>query len=275
MGEPNAGPVIIPRGEPFHLSGSNGIGCVLVHGFTDSPLEMRPFGEYLNHLGFSALGVRVTGHATTIDDMRRSRWPDLLASVEDGFHLLKSDATINKVFIIGHSMGGALTLLAGSYLPVDGLVALAAAYRLSAPGRLAEYWAAFKISWGSLKRKWDSRNLEERLPGWYWYQPELSRGYIKYNEKPLICNLQLVRAANRAALALPRIVCPVLLMGSRRDTIVRPNTLQAVYDRLTVTEKELIWLEKSSHMLPIDGERELVFDHTARFLHKFGQGRAD
>lgn len=268
MAEKRVGPVIIPRGEPFYYSGGEN-GCLLVHGFTDSPLEMRPFGEFLHKKGFTILGLRTAGHATTIDDLRRSRWPDLLASVEDGYHILKSDSRIRKVFLIGHSMGAALTILASSYLPVDGLVALAPAYRLSTSSRLAEYFAAFKVYWSSFKRKLKSRKLPERLPGWYWYKPELSQGYIKYNEKPLICNLQLVRIANLAAEALPKITCPTLLMSARRDTIINAETVNTIFNLLTTKEKELIWLEKSSHMLPIDGERELVFNNTYEFLRKY------
>ena len=120
-----------------------------------------------------------------------------------------------------------------------------------------------------MKRKIKSRKLTERLPGWYWYDPELSRGYIKYNEKPLICNLQLVHVANLAADALPKIKCPVLLMSARRDTIINAETVGMIFNQLSSNEKELIWLEKSSHMLPIDGERELVFNYTYDFLRKY------
>ena len=260
-------PVIIQGGEPFYYPG-NEVGILLIHGFTDSPLEMRPFGKFLNEKGYSVLGMRTTGHATSIDDLKRSRWKDLLASVEDGYALLKNNQKIKKIIIIGHSMGGAMTLIAGSYLNVDGLIVLAPGYKLSAPLPLVEYFNAFKVYWGSLKRKWKSRNIPNRLPGWYWYQPELSRGYIKYNEKPLICNLQLVHLANLVPGVLPRITCPILLMGARRDSILDPTSLNEVYSLLGSQEKEIVWFEKSSHMLPVDGERDLVFEKTFDFIER-------
>ncbi|NMB54454.1 MAG: alpha/beta fold hydrolase [Leptolinea sp.] len=260
-------PVIIQGGEPFYYPG-NEVGILLIHGFTDSPLEMQPFGKYLNEKGYSVLGMRTTGHATSIDDLKRSRWKDLLASVEDGYALLKSNQNIKKIIIIGHSMGGAMTLIAGSYLDVDGLIVLAPGYKLSAPLPLLEYFNAFKVYWGSLKRKWKSRNIPNRLPGWYWYKPELSRGYIKYNEKPLICNLQLVHLANLVPEILPGITCPILLMGARRDSILDPNSLDEVFSLLGSQEKEILWFEKSSHMLPVDGERDLVFEKSYDFIER-------
>ena len=261
-------PVLISSAEPFFLSG-NEIGCLLVHGFTDSPKEMRPLGEYLNQQGYSVLGIRITGHATTIQNLRRTRWQDFVASVEDGYHFLKSNSNIKKIFIIGHSMGAALTLFVSSYLPMDGIVALASPYQLSKDGLFNEYIMALKMHTDSLKRKLQSHKLKDRLPGWYWFQPELSKGYIKYNQKPFICNLQLLRVANRLKYTLPKIHSPVLLMHSRKDTIVKPHDMEIIYETLDSQKKEMIWLEKSSHMLPVDGERDEVFQQIGSFINKF------
>ena len=47
-------PRIIPGAEPFYFPGGQ-IGCVLIHGFTGSPKEMRELGEYLNKKGFTII----------------------------------------------------------------------------------------------------------------------------------------------------------------------------------------------------------------------------
>ena len=46
-------------------------------------------GEYLSAQGYPSLGVRLAGHATRPEDMIRSRYTDWMASVEDGYHLLR------------------------------------------------------------------------------------------------------------------------------------------------------------------------------------------
>jgi hypothetical protein len=53
-----------PSTEPFYFPG-NEIGCLLIHGFTGTPKEMRWMGEYLARQGYSVLGVRLAGHATS------------------------------------------------------------------------------------------------------------------------------------------------------------------------------------------------------------------
>ncbi len=98
---------IIPTAEPFHFAGKGAnakIGCLVTHGFTGAPKEMRWLGEYLNRQGYTVCGIRLNGHATKPEDMVRSHWQDWLLSVEDGYDLLHS--CTEKVFLLGLSMGG-------------------------------------------------------------------------------------------------------------------------------------------------------------------------
>ncbi|HEX9090939.1 MAG TPA: alpha/beta fold hydrolase, partial [Anaerolineales bacterium] len=125
--------MIIPTAEPFIFPG-NKIGCLLIHGFTGAPKEMRWMGEYLSGRGYSVLGVRLAGHATDPKDMQRMKWQDWLESVEDGYCLLKGMA--DKVFVMGLSMGGILSLLFAAHQPVAGVVVMSVPYDLPNDPRL-------------------------------------------------------------------------------------------------------------------------------------------
>ena len=57
----------IPKAEPFFLPGGK-TGCLVVHGFTGTPLEMRGLGDFLHQQGHTILGVRLAGHATSLKD---------------------------------------------------------------------------------------------------------------------------------------------------------------------------------------------------------------
>src|SRR5512147_3178945 len=110
---------IIPTAEPFFFLGdSSKPACLLIHGFTGTPKEMRWMGEFLNRHGYTCLGIRLTGHATNPEDMIRSNWTDWVASVEDGYHLLRGFA--DHIYLVGLSMGGALALLMSTRLDVKG-----------------------------------------------------------------------------------------------------------------------------------------------------------
>src|SRR5512134_3803819 len=107
---------IIPTAEPFFLLGdSSKPACLLIHGFTGAPKEMRWMGEYLHAQGHTVLGVRLAGHATQPEDLLHATWSDWLASVEDGFDYLK--CFCDQVYLVGLSLGGVLALASTARLP--------------------------------------------------------------------------------------------------------------------------------------------------------------
>jgi carboxylesterase len=53
-------PLLVPGGEPFLLRGGPD-GCLLVHGFTALPEEMRLLGDDLAQAGHTVLGIRPRG----------------------------------------------------------------------------------------------------------------------------------------------------------------------------------------------------------------------
>src|SRR5512146_2277882 len=100
-------PLIVSNAEPFFFPGGT-TGCILLHGFTSMPEEMRLAGEYLHDRGYSVLGVRLAGHGTHPDDLARICWRDWLVSVEEGLAVLRG--MCSRIFIIGQSMGGMVAL---------------------------------------------------------------------------------------------------------------------------------------------------------------------
>jgi carboxylesterase len=92
--------------EPFFWTGGRDVGCLLIHGFTGTPYEMRFLGERLHAAGYSVGGVRLAGHATRVEDLAQSGWSDWDQSVEDGFEQLSRHCS--RIVGIGLSMGALL-----------------------------------------------------------------------------------------------------------------------------------------------------------------------
>ncbi|HYP19346.1 MAG TPA: carboxylesterase, partial [Chloroflexia bacterium] len=71
--------------EPFALGPQDSpIGCLLVHGFSGSPPEMRGLGTFLAEQGARVEGVRLAGHGTEPEELKGLTWGDWLSSAEDG-----------------------------------------------------------------------------------------------------------------------------------------------------------------------------------------------
>ena len=57
--------------DPFAL-GSGPDACLLLHGLTGSPAELRPVGEALAQAGFRAVGPLLPGHGTSPEDLGKA-----------------------------------------------------------------------------------------------------------------------------------------------------------------------------------------------------------
>jgi carboxylesterase len=252
-------PQIIPTAEPFFFPGGR-TGCLLVHGFTGAPKEMRWMGEYLAREGFSTLGVRLTGHATRPQDMARSRYTDWIASVEDGYHLLSGAA--DRIYLVGLSMGGVLALLMASRLPVKGLVAMSTPYKLPDDPRLpyAKYLALLK--------PYLPKNARGLPPDTGWFDKAAWKEHISYPENPLRSITELVLLLDEMRHALPAVRVPALLVHSHDDNYVVKDSMQSIYRDLGTADKTTLWVEGSGHVIPREPAREQVFRAAAEFIRR-------
>lgn len=251
-------PIIIHGAEPFLFPGGK-TGCLLVHGFTGTPWEMRPLGNFLADQGYSVLGIRLFGHGTTPQDMARADWEDWVASVEGGFAKLSSFC--DEVYIMGLSMGAALTLFTGSYLPAAGLVAMAAPYELNLSS--VENFVIRHAGLVSLFMPFNHKKNHGDTSGWY--KPEYGEDAISYPVEPIRSAGQLMVLLENSHDLYQKIKTPTLLVYSKGDQAVSPQNGQIIFDKLTCP-KDLRILEHSSHVIPVDGERERVFAWILDFL---------
>lgn len=252
-------PFTIPGAEPFLFPG-NRTGCLLVHGLTGTPMEMRWMGEDLSSRGYTVLCLRLPGHATHPDDLQRIRWRDWLAVVEDGFNILSG--CCDHVFILGLSLGGVLTLTAASYLPVSGVVTMSTPYGLPDDWRL-NFIGILKYAMPKVAKvtaKW--QNLEA------------ARDHIEYphHVTAAIAELKALLVEMRAR--LPAIQSPVLLVHSRQDQDILPENMPRIYDCLTTPEKHMLWVENGSHNIPREVDRQIVFQAAHDFIQRCLRGAA-
>lgn len=258
-------PEIIPTAEPFLLLGdSSKSACLLIHGFTGTPKEMRWMGEYLNQQGYTCLGIRLAGHATHPEDMLRSRWTDWVASVEDGYHVLRG--LTDRIFLAGLSMGANLSLLMSTRLTprVRGVIAL------SAPARLPADYPIWFIKLASLVIKY--RPKIKGPPGSGWFDQSAYQEHISYPRNPVRPSAELKKLILEMQAALPKVTVPVLLMHSRNETYVLPGNMEDIYAGLiNAQDKTKLYITGSGHVLPRDSARLEVFRSALEFIQRVEQ----
>lgn len=244
---------IIPTAEPFFFPGGE-VGCLLVHGFTGTPKEMGGMGDYLNAQGYTVLGVRLAGHATSMENMRRTRWRDWVNAVHDGYCLINGSS--REVILAGLSMGGCLSLLTASQLPCSGVIAMSTPYALPADPRLPF------LKW----LHWLMPATPKGEPDWH--DPGLEEDHISYPAYPTrsIHELKQLLAEMRAA--LPAITVPTLLIHSRQDRGVDPGSMLQIHAQLGSEDKEMVWVKNSGHVITRDKAKEQVFQAAEAFIQR-------
>ncbi len=251
-------PLVVQGAQPFYLPAGR-TGCLVLHGFSANPEEMRWLGDYLYSQGHTILGVRLAGHGTDPHDLARTRWADWLIDVEDGLGILR--ATTERVLVIGQSMGGMIALTAAARYAVDAVVAISTPYQIFDQELLANLPA--------IRR----RKTLERKPAAAHATLGLRReaDYPAYAAVPVCIYAEIAGLQEALQAALPQVAAPALLIHSQSDAAVPAAALQQIYDRLSSTCKEMILLEGFDHSVVRDPKRQVVFERIGEFIRTLGQ----
>jgi carboxylesterase len=244
----------MPGAEPWSHVGSGPHGALVIHGFTSIPVSMRGVADALAAAGFHVELPLLPGHGTVVEDLVPLRWADWLGEVEAAYQRLA--ARVDKVVVVGLSLGGALTLRLGADHPeIAGLVCINPAAQPQLPEVV-----------DMLRGMVDGGTVLMPAIGSDIADPDAKE--ITYDSTPLPAMLSVVVDGLGPLGALyPDMRVPLLLLNSPQDHVVEPaqgDYLAANYGG----PLERILLERSYHVATQDYDKQLVFDSTVAFAQR-------
>lgn len=245
-------PRIIPSAEPFYLPGKN-TGCILVHGFTGTPKEMRWLGEYLNEKSVTVIAPRLAGHATEPGDMQRSNWEDWVVSIEDAYFLIRPN--VEKLFIIGLSMGGILASITASYLKFDGLITISTPYEI--PQK--DWRLRFVRQLAILMPKVDKGQGD-------WHNQNAEKDHVDYPFQPTRSIAELLDLFVQLQKSLPKLSLPSFHIHSTQDKSVPFIHLQKIVEHNGSSNKRMLTVHNSGHVVVREPDRFQVFEEIYDFI---------
>ncbi|HEX9036720.1 MAG TPA: alpha/beta fold hydrolase [Ktedonobacterales bacterium] len=232
--------------------------CVLTHGINGLPDDLDELGAELRAHGYATRFLTLPGHGTTIHHFAQTGWEDWLAEVEAASDAALAEQTgpgARPVFLMGHSLGAALTLAVAAERPgLAGIVAMCPPVRLSYATEPA-MWALRRVTPFVPALGEDIRDVWRRLGP--------RRPIYRWSSTAAIHSL--VRALPGLRRRLPDVRSPALVIAARHDHVVPVRDGREAHELLGSSYKRLVVLGRSFHAVARDVERHMVFDLAVRF----------
>jgi carboxylesterase len=227
------------------------IGIILVHGFTGSPISMRPWAEYLLQHGYSISVPLLAGHGTKPADLNHVKWQEWPAKVEEELAWMKSQGM--QVFIFGLSMGGATTLNLAikKSSEIQGIVLVnPMAHVKFVPHQLA--WVISRF-----QKMRDSVGDDIKQPG------ITEHGY---DSLPAVGVYELLKMLSYNRKRLHDVTAPMMLFHSKDDHTLPVTNTEIIMKGVGSIPKQRIELVNSYHVATLDYDKEIIFENSLIFL---------
>lgn len=238
-------------------------GVLILHGFTASLNCVREIEPPLKALGLPVRMPVLRGHgASSPIALNGVTWHDWCVDAETAMlNLLKE---VEKIILIGHSMGGLLALLLATKHKghLDSLILAAAAVQMTSPFAPGKPFNFLSPLLARVVQKWT-------LPLVY-ADESLAQFNTNYPWAPADAVLSLLDLARLTRRILPEVSVPVLILQSRKDvTVAQENVAILLKGISTPTEmKRVVWFEKTGHEMFSDCERDVIIEVVANYVQE-------
>jgi carboxylesterase len=239
------------------------LGVLIIHGFSSSLDCVRGIESPLKRLGFPVCMPVLRGHgASSPDALRGVTWHDWVADGEAALQSLLKKT--EKVVVFGHSMGGlvALNLAADHAQAIDSIVLAAAAVQMVsplAPGRPLNFLVPLARRF---VKKWD-------MPPVY-ADRSLARHNTNYGWIPMDALLSFIEFSKMTRRRLPEVRMPALIMQSRNDSTVAPESAEIIFHGISTPakNKRIVWFDATEHEMFRDCERDACVQTVVGYVHE-------
>ncbi|WP_042220387.1 alpha/beta hydrolase [Oceanobacillus manasiensis] len=227
------------------------IGCLVIHGYTGGPYEVEPLVNYLHeHTDWHIEVPTLPGHGRQLDLKGKSH-KSWIGEAEQALKgLLEKYETI---YLIGFSMGGMISAYLAAKYKVDKLVLLAPAGKYLSFKQIAVDAGGF-VSDG-LRGKLGSNNLYKH------YRNKLGR-------VPFKANLEFLKLVKFTRGYLKKVESEVLIAQGQMDGMVPYKTAYYLDKEITSEQKEVVFFERSRHLICLGDDKETLNSMVFQFLIK-------
>lgn len=244
---------------------------LLFHGLTGSTFEMKKYGQYLYKQGYDVYAYCLPGHGADSVSIKNVTWLDWVNFSFDKLDSLKKK--YNKVFLAGLCLGAVISLVLEQMYPsyVSGIISLSTTLFLDG-WTIPWYNFLMPLGLNTIMRFYYT--FPEREP--YGIKNEskrrsiqklMSKNTVAMDNYPLCCVYELLKMSKFARKNMQKVKCPILIIHSKEDDLTSVKSAYRVYNNVSSTEKKIIILENSYHLMLYDNEKDRVYNESLLFLN--------
>ena len=222
---------------------------LIIHGFAGGTYDQEELANYLElNRNFDVFQFTLPGHERNLSKVQHEDW---IKESEQQIEWLISNG-YNKIYLIGHSMGGVIsTYLASKYSEVRKLVLAAPAFH---------YLNVIKEDLNVSK----SLQVAPKVIKTYGSEEIVAR-MLKLNVSVLKEFITLVKNYYD----YPKdITCPVLIIQGKNDNLVPVSSSEYVYNSVKSKKKKLLYFDEATHDIFKGKEKQEIFRLIKIFLKK-------
>lgn len=205
-------------------------GVLFIHGFTGGSFEVQPLVNFMQRETDWIIEVpTLPGHGVTLslENVSAEAW-----MMEAELAMRKLQAEVDRVVVVGFSMGGLIAMYLALRYPIDKLVLLSAAAKYISPRNLLEDMGVM---------------LKEAITKKY----PPNTFYHLYNYKlrhtPIHATVEFLRIVKLVEPYYQQITAPVCIVQGRKDGIVPFSSAEHLYKTLGSSEKVFIKSDLGKH----------------------------
>lgn len=239
------------RSEVSYTEGTRPFPILFIHGYTGTPQTLYP--QYLRAAeeGFSFEVPLLPGHGTTIEEMVETRFSDYVEKVSQVADELI--AKYGSIFVVGISMGGALSIDLALKLPsqIRAMVLINPLIAPPAPSFLEMLDQGIESG-------------VEIFPG---VGSDIKDPEVKeasYGGSPLRAAKSMFAATVELAPQVEKLEMPILLFNSVDDHVVSPDSGELLVAKCKNIEQVI--LKNSFHVATLDFDKEVISDGMISFF---------
>ena len=224
---------------------------LLLHGFTGSSADVRILGRFLEKNGYTSHAPHYKGHGVPPEELIVTSPEDWWQDVITGYDTLKQ-AGYEEIAVAGLSLGGIFSLKLALQQPVKGVITMCSPMTM----RTTDLMLQGVIEYAQQYKKQEGKN-EQKI--------ELEIEALKNRGMASLPQLQQLIQEVRQSIDL--LYAPILVVQSRQDQVIDPQSANIIYNGVESIQKELKWFEQSGHVITLGKERDQLHEEVLTFFN--------